>query len=165
MTASGFCFSPPPIIMFHRFRPTSHFIAPHSWANDPCGAIYIPETKEYLLCYQWNPGSSDGGNSAWGMARSSDLVTWRDCSPALELGVKTVYDSCGVFSGSIISKLLNGRRVLFLFYTSVSAMPIHWSKPYIDGCESQSVAVSTEFGNSWHRYENNPLITQPQSVN
>jgi hypothetical protein len=25
-----------------RFRPKSHFIAPHSWSNDPCGAVYVP---------------------------------------------------------------------------------------------------------------------------
>ncbi len=112
-----------PTMAFTRFRPTSHFIAPHSWMNDPCGAIYVPETQEYLLCYQWNPGTADGGNSAWGMAKSRDLVTWEDCSPALKLGAS--YDRLGVFSGSITSKIVRGRRILFLFYTSVSALPIH----------------------------------------
>ena len=144
---------------FNRFRPTSHYIAPHSWMNDPCGAVYVPETEEYLICYQWYPGQTDGGNSAWGMARSKDLVIWKDCSPAIQNG--PTYDSQGVFSGSIVSRLVDERRVLFLFYTSVSAVPIHWSLPYLDGCESQSVAVSTDFGNSWHRYEHNPLLRSP----
>jgi beta-fructofuranosidase len=94
--------------------------------NDPCGAIYVPETQEYIFCYQWNPGVALGGNSAWGMAKSKDLVTWEDCSPALRNG--TSYDSLGVFSGSITSKIIDGRRVLFLFYTSVSALPIHVSR-------------------------------------
>jgi beta-fructofuranosidase len=146
---------------FDRFRPRSHFIAPHSWANDPCGAVYLPETKEYLFCYQWNPGTTEGGNSAWGMARSKDLVTWQDCSPAIRNGIPTSYDSHGVFSGSIVSRVVEGRRVLFLFYTSVSALPIHWSVDYIKGCESQSVAFSTDFGRSWHRYEKNPLLKTP----
>jgi beta-fructofuranosidase len=146
---------------FNRFRPTCHFIAPHSWSNDPCGAVYIPETREYLFCYQWNPGSTEGGNCAWGMARSKDLVTWEDCSPAIRNGITTSYDSLGVFSGSIVSRLIKDRRVLFLFYTSVSGLPIHWSKDYIKGCESQSVAFSTDFGRSWHRYENNPLLRIP----
>ncbi|KAH8904767.1 Arabinanase/levansucrase/invertase [Coniochaeta sp. PMI_546] len=144
---------------FERFRPTAHFIAPHSWANDPCGAVYIPETKEYIICYQWNPGTSEGGNCAWGMAKSRDLVTWEDCAPALQNGES--YDSKGVFSGSIVSRLIGGKRVLSLFYTSVSALPIHWSKPYICGCESQSVAISTDFGMTWSRHQQNPLIRQP----
>lgn len=147
---------------FNRFRPTSHFIPPHSWSNDPCGAVYIPETKEYRICYQWNPGTTRGGNSAWGMARSKDLVTWEDCSPALRNGA--TYDRLGVFSGSIVSRIVDGRRVLFLFYTSVSAVPIHWSLPYLDGCESQSVAFSTDYGNSWQRYEHNPLMTIPPKL-
>ena len=147
---------------FNRFRPTSHFIPPHSWSNDPCGAVYIPETKEYRICYQWNPGTTQGGNSAWGMARSKDLVTWEDCSPALRNG--STYDRLGVFSGSIVSRIVDGRRVLFLFYTSVSAVPIHWSLPYLDGCESQSVAFSTDYGNSWQRYEHNPLMTIPPKL-
>ena len=149
---------------FHRFRPTSHFIAPHSWSNDPCGAVYVPEIDQYLFCYQWNPGTTEGGNSAWGMARSKDLVTWEDCTPALQNGVTTAYDSFGVFSGSIVSRLIEDKRVLFLFYTSISALPIHWSKEYIKGCESQSVAFSTDFGKSWHRYEKNPLISAPPKL-
>ena len=146
---------------FNRFRPTSHFIAPDSWSNDPCGAVYVPETGEYLFCYQWNPGTTDGGNSAWGMARSKDLVIWEDCTPAIQNGITGSYDCLGVFSGSIVSKLVEGKRVLFLFYTSISALPIHWSKEYIEGCESQSVAFSTDYGRLWYRYENNPLISTP----
>ncbi|KAH8669696.1 glycosyl hydrolase [Tricladium varicosporioides] len=146
---------------FTRFRPTSHFIAPHSWSNDPCGAVYVPETQEYLFCYQWNPGTHEGGNSAWGMAKSKDLVTWEDCTPPIKNGITTSYDSFGVFSGSIVSRLIDEKRVLFLFYTSVAALPIHWSKEYLEGCESQSVAFSTDFGRSWHRYESNPLLSNP----
>ncbi len=92
------------------------------------------------------------------MATSKDLVTWQDCVPALTKGTDTNYDSCGVFSGSITSTLVEGRRVLYLFYTSISTVPYpHWSIPYIHG-ESQSVAVSTDFGRSWHRYQHNPLL-------
>jgi beta-fructofuranosidase len=106
---------------FYCFQPTSHFIAPHSWSNDPCGAVYIPETQDYIVCYQWNPGTAETGNSAWFMARSNDLVTWEDCSPAIRNGAS--YDCFGVFSGSIVSRTVDGRRTLFLFYTSVSVLP------------------------------------------
>ncbi|KAG6011545.1 hypothetical protein E4U54_008034 [Claviceps lovelessii] len=144
---------------YSRYRPISHFIAPHSWSNDPCGAVYIPESQEYLLCYQWNPGTTEGGNCAWGMAKSKDMVTWVDCMPAIWNG--TSYDSLGVFSGSIASRLVDGKRVLYLFYTSVSALPIHWSKLYIKGCETQSVAISTDLGKTWVRHASNPLIEEP----
>lgn len=144
---------------YRRYRPTSHFIAPHSWSNDPCGAVYVPESQEYLLCYQWNPGTTEGGNCAWGMAKSKDLVTWEDCTPAIWNSAP--YDSLGVFSGSIVSKLVDGKRVLYLFYTSVSATPIHFSKPYIKGCESQSVAISTDLGRTWVRHASNPLLQSP----
>ncbi|UNI23891.1 Beta-fructofuranosidase [Purpureocillium takamizusanense] len=157
--------SPSAGLAFRRFRPQSHFIAPHSWANDPCGAVYIPETREYLVCYQWNPGTSQGGNCAWGAARSRDLVTWEDCAPALCNGPAGSYDALGVFSGSIVSRLEQsgggGKRVLYLFYTSVSHMPIHWSRPYQPGCETQSVAVSRDLGRSWERHQRNPLISLP----
>lgn len=145
--------------LFERFRPRSHFIAPHSWSNDPCGAVYVPETKEYLVCYQWNPGTTIGGNCAWGMAKSKDLITWEDCPPPLWNG--TTYDSKGVFSGSIQSAVIDGKRVLLLYYTSVSNLPIHWSKPYLDGCETQSIAVSTDLGRSWDRYNQNPVLVNP----
>lgn len=87
------------------------------------------------------------------------MVTWRDCPPAIQNGSK--YDKLGVFSGSIVSRLIESKTVLFLFYTSVSALPIHWSAPYLNGCESQSLAISTDFGASWHRYVNNPLLSLP----
>lgn len=149
---------------FNRFRPASHFMAPHSWSNDPCGAVYIPEIKEYIFCYQWNPGTTEGGNCAWGMARSKTLVTWYDSMPAIRNGMAGSYDSLGVFSGSIVSRIVEEKRVLFLFYTSVSALPIHWSADYIEGCETQSVAFSTDFGTSWHRYEQNPLLRNPPKL-
>lgn len=95
------------------------------------------------------------------MAKSRDLVIWEDCEPALRNGAGDSYDRLGVFSGSIISKLIDEKRLLFLFYTSVSALPIHWSKPYIKGCESQSVAVSRDFGHSWQKFKNNPVLNTP----
>ncbi|OBT64220.1 hypothetical protein VE03_06842 [Pseudogymnoascus sp. 23342-1-I1] len=149
------------VVSFNTYRPSYHFIAPHSWMNDPCGAAYIPEIKEYILCYQWHPGTVEPGNSAWGMARSKDLITWVDCFPPLRNGPPGSYDPHGVFSGSLVSRVVNNTRVVYLFYTSISALPIHWSKPYITGCETQSLACSTDFGHSWHRYQNNPVLSEP----
>lgn len=71
------------------------------------------------------------------------------------------YDRLGVFSGSIVSRLVGGKRVLYLYYTSVSAVPIHWSKSYVRGCETQSVAISTDLGKTWARHDGNPLLKSP----
>jgi beta-fructofuranosidase len=95
------------------------------------------------------------------MAKSKNLVAWTDCSPPITNGAAGSYDQEGVFSGSIVSRVIDGKTALFLFYTSVSRLPIHWSKEYLEGCESQSVAFSTDFGVSWHRYQNNPLLSVP----
>ncbi|KAI9779160.1 MAG: hypothetical protein M1839_007695 [Geoglossum umbratile] len=146
---------------FNRWRPTFHVLAPRMWMNDPCGAAFIPETEEYLVTYQWFTGGTKWGNNAWGQARSKDLIRWTDCEPAITLGPPGSSDSLGVFSGSVTSKLSpRGKRMLYLFYTSVSHLPIHWSIPYFVGCESQSVAVSCDHGISWQKRKLNPLPLQ-----
>lgn len=73
------------------------------------------------------------------MAKSQDLITWEDCLPALRNG--TSYDRLGVFSGSIASKIVDGRRVLFLFYTSVSALPIHVTRSH-NSLQTQMLILS-----------------------
>ncbi|KAL5349025.1 hypothetical protein ACLOAV_006451 [Pseudogymnoascus australis] len=138
-------------VSFTTYRPSYHFIAPHSWMNDPCGAAYIPEIKEYIL-----PATPPG---AWPALRISSRGS--TASP-LRNGAPGSYDPHGVFSGSLVSRVVNNTRVVYLFYTSISALPIHWSKPYIAGCESQSLACSTDFGHSWHRYQNNPVLSEPR---
>ncbi|KAK5005779.1 hypothetical protein LTR28_007294 [Elasticomyces elasticus] len=49
--------------LFTRWRPTSHFIAPAGWMNDPCGAMYDPARDIYHLFYQWHPNHIN-----WGMS-------------------------------------------------------------------------------------------------
>ena len=83
-------------------------------------------------------------------------------SPALSLGPAGSCDSQSVFSGSIVSKIVDGKRVLYLYYTSISALPIHWSKPYIKGCETQSLAWSADLGLSWNKNAANPILSKPR---
>ncbi|OBT55269.1 hypothetical protein VE04_05189 [Pseudogymnoascus sp. 24MN13] len=133
-------------VSFNTYRPSYHFIAPHSWMNDPMTRRLHPRDQRL----------------AWGMARSKDLITWVDCFPPLLKGPPGASDPNGVFSGSLVSRVVNNRRVVYLFYTSISALPIHWSKPYISGCESQSLACSTDFGHSRPRYQENPVLSEPR---
>ena len=87
--------------------------------NDPCGTVYIPDTGEYVLFYQWGPKS---GETAWGTVRSEDLVHWTDAPQAIWNGSHgSKWDSRGVFTGSVFSSLnREGNRILSLYYTSVN---------------------------------------------
>lgn len=145
---------------FDKHRPRSHVIARTSFMNDPCGCVYIPETEEYLLCYQWAPESVTSFGDVWGCCVSKDLIHWQDRPNAIEAG-HADYDRLKTFSGSIFAVVEHGLTVLYLFYTSVRALPIHWQQPYKTGCESQSLAISRDFGQSWQRCPANPLLSSP----
>jgi beta-fructofuranosidase len=50
---------------------------------------------------------------------------------------------------------------LLIFYTSVSHLPTNWRLPYYPGTETQSLAISTDGGNTWEKYDDNPIIEGP----
>ncbi|ORY88002.1 glycosyl hydrolase [Protomyces lactucae-debilis] len=149
--------------MFQRHRPASHVIARRSFMNDPCSFVYIPETGEYLLCYQWSVSTQDSYGECYGTCTSTDLVVWHDKPSAIQRGHAS-YDSQACFSGSILPRTEHGHTVLYLYYTSVSSMPISWKLPYVPGCETQSLAISRDFGKSWQRHAANPLLKQPPAA-
>jgi beta-fructofuranosidase len=127
---------------------------------DPCSFAYIKETEEFLLCYQWSETSQTSYGERYGTCVSKDLAVWHDRPHAIEKGYAS-YDSEACFSGSILSRIEHGKTVLYLYYTSVSALPIFWKLPYQPGCETQSLAISHDLGKSWQRHRANPLLKQP----
>ncbi|KAF2218426.1 glycosyl hydrolase [Elsinoe ampelina] len=158
--------------LFTRWRPTSHFIAPAGWMNDPCGAMYDPTRDTYHLFYQWHPNHINWGNISWGHATSKDLVSWTDVggwegknAEALVTngGNNSTYNGLGIFSGTAQPVNLQGEQdgTLAVFYTSVQYLPTNWRIPYTPGTESQSIAISTDGGETWQDYENNPVIEGP----
>ncbi|KAF7719133.1 Beta-fructofuranosidase [Penicillium ucsense] len=171
--------------LFTRWRPTSHFLAPSGWMNDPCGPMYDPINKIYHLHYQFHPNHVNWGNISWGHATSDDLITWKDVDNNPQDGVAAwknqqaqslgttnltsdhhtpaLYNHLGIFSGTAQPvNLTGGSDGTFLaFYTSVSELPTSWSKPYLKGTESQSLAYSTDGGVTWQEYENNPVMSNP----
>ncbi|KAJ0420797.1 glycosyl hydrolase [Aspergillus carlsbadensis] len=147
---------------FTRWRPSFHLIAPRNWLNDPCGPGYDPSTKKYHVAYQWNPKGNDWGDIAWGCATSSDLVSWEvDAEPCLVPAAP--YDDKGIFTGCFQPMNLRGEKdgTLVYFYTSVNKLPIHYTLPYTPGCETLSVALSSDQGRTWERYAENPIIDGP----
>ncbi|KAL4867313.1 hypothetical protein BDV12DRAFT_171686 [Aspergillus spectabilis] len=147
---------------FKRWRPQFHLLAPKNWLNDPCGPGYDPSTGKYHLAYQWNPKDNDWGDICWGRATSTDLVSW-ETDPEPCLVPSTSYDNKGIFTGCFQPVNLQGQQdgTLTYFYTSVKSLPIHYTLPYSNGCETLSIALSHDVGRTWERHAQNPILPGP----
>ncbi|MFA9455303.1 glycoside hydrolase family 32 protein [Halalkalibacter sp. AB-rgal2] len=129
-----------------KYRPQFHFSPRKHWMNDPNGLVFYK--GEYHLFYQYYPGGNTWGPMHWGHAKSNDMVKWQHCSIALEP------DELGmIFSGSVVvdwhdtSGFFNGGEGLVAIFTHSN-----------EGVQTQSIAYSLDEGQSWTKYENNPVI-------
>ena len=128
--------------------PAYHHIPPYGWMNDPNGMFY--KDGVYHLYYQHNPYGCTWGNMHWGHSTSRDLVHWENEGTPLEP------DAWGyVFSGSCVVDHENtsgfGEDAVVAFYTS--SKPTMWTD-----CQTQSIAVSTDGGYVFDKYEGNPVL-------
>ena len=119
------------------------------------------------------------GNISWGHATSKDMITWQDKNgwrdgEAVALGPtgNGSYNGLGIFSGTGQPVNLQGEQdgTLLIFYTSVQYLPTNWKIPYTPYTETQSMVYSTDGGDTWVEYENNPIIdattgTEPMNWN
>lgn len=82
---------------------------------------------------------------------------------AIVTGPVGSYNGLGIFSGTAQPVNIQGEQdgTLLAFYTSVSHLPTNWRIPYQDETETQSLAISTDGGETWEEYENNPVIRHP----
>ncbi|KAF6816522.1 hypothetical protein CSOJ01_02904 [Colletotrichum sojae] len=143
--------------LFTRWRPRSHFLGPHSWMNDPCGAIYDPATETYHLHYQFHPNHATWGNISWGHAVSKDLFHWtdirdwaNDSSVSLAAG-RYAAGPLSQFTGTTQPVNLEGENdgTLLTFGTGIHYLPTNWKKPYITGTEVQALYTSADGGSTW----------------
>lgn len=127
-----------------KFRPLYHFSPAYGWMNDPNGMCY--KDGVYHLCYQYNPYGATWGNMSWGHATSRDLVTWQQQEVALSGdGLGAIFSGCAVVDEEGVAGF--GRGAIVLFYTSAGIG------------QTQCMAYSTDNGKSFHKYENNPILT------
>jgi len=120
-------------------RPYLHYKPAYGWTNDPNGMVY--KDGEWHLYFQWNPFGSLWGNMTWGHAVSKDLLHWEQRLMAI------APDSLGaVFSGSAVVK----DDKIVAMYTSAGR------------AQTQSIAVSSDGGNTFAKNENNPVLTSPR---
>ncbi|KAH8880196.1 putative beta-Fructufuranosidase [Thozetella sp. PMI_491] len=144
----------PPTASFERWRPSFHLQPLSGWMNDPCGPGFDPTTGLYHVSFQWNPRDNDWGDISWGHATSPDFVSW-DLDPSPSLSPDKPYDHLGVFTGCFHA---SDASPLTYVYTSVNSLPIHHTLPYKRGCESLSIAISTDNGQTWTKHPSNPII-------
>ncbi|MCT9002362.1 glycoside hydrolase family 32 protein [Microbacterium memoriense] len=134
-------------------RPVAHFTTRDTWLNDPNGLLYYEGT--YHLFYQTNPHGSTWGNISWGHATSTDLVAWTEHDIAIPFTADEM-----AFSGSAVVDVRNtagfagpGQTAFVAVYTS--ARPPRDDEP---ASQSQSLAYSLDEGQTWNRYEGNPVL-------
>jgi len=119
-----------------RFRPLYHHTPLYGWMNDPNGMFY--KDGVWHLYYQYNPYGSQWENMTWGHSTSRDLVHWEAQPLAIEsdwLGT--------IFSGSCVTR---GDEVVAI-YTSAGHH------------QTQSIAISKDNGQTFTKYEGNPVLT------
>lgn len=127
-----------------KYRPLYHHTPLYGWMNDPNGMVY--KDGVWHLCYQWNPFGSKWQNLSWGRSTSRDLIHWEHQGAVLEP------DGLGmIFSGSSAIDSTNsagfGANSIVAMYTSAAASQI------------QSLAYSTDGGNTFTTYPANPVLT------
>ncbi|RUT41448.1 glycoside hydrolase [Paenibacillus anaericanus] len=141
-----------------RFRPGFHFSPPSHWLNDPNGLVFYEGS--YHLFYQHHPYDNKWGPMHWGHAVSKDLVHWEHLPVALfpdEHGA--IFSGCCVVDWKNSSGLFEGSHGLVALFTHANTHP-ETGQPR----QRQSLAYSSDKGQTWHKYEGNPVLTEDELV-
>lgn len=144
-----------------KHRPQFHFSAGTGWLNDPNGLVYYK--GRYHLFFQHNPSGNDWGNMTWGHAVSPDLVHWKQVDNAiLPDNLGTIFSGSAVVDADNTSWFKTGdEKPLIAFYTSAGGT----SEESKDAPFTQSIAYSTDGGDTWTKYSGNPVIPHIKGAN
>lgn len=137
------------------FRPNYHFTPKKNWMNDPNGLVY--QNGKYHLFFQHYPDSTVWGPMHWGHAVSKDLISWEEKPIAL------YPDSLGyIFSGSAVVDKNNtagfGKDAMITMFTYHDPKGEKAGK---EDFQTQGIAYSLDEGETWTKYEGNPVIKNP----
>lgn len=141
-------------------RPQFHFSAKENWLNDPNGLVYYKGV--YHLFFQHNPFGNTWGNMSWGHATSTDLVRWTEQPVAIPQTFNDAGESIeDIFSGSAVVDWNNtsgfgstDHPPMVAIYTSAYTS----RHPTLAGRQAQSLAYSTDEGQTWTKYSGNPVL-------
>ena len=137
------------------WRPSAHLTPRQNWMNDPNGLVHVD--GRYHAFYQYNPHGNEWGNMSWGHSSSTDLVHWEEHPVALPATTEEE-----AFSGSVVYDRDNRSGLgtaenppLVAVYTSA----FKEGSGHEPGTQAQSVAWSTDQGESWQRHPGNPVLS------
>lgn len=137
------------------YRPQFHFTPKEMWMNDPNGLVY--NNGIYHLFYQFYPADIVWGPMHWGHATSKDLVYWEHKPIAL------YPDENGyIFSGSAVLDKNNTSGLGTSDNPPLVAIFTYHNKNKeeegLNDFQTQGIAFSLDNGESWTKYQNNPVI-------
>ncbi|WP_258069548.1 MULTISPECIES: GH32 C-terminal domain-containing protein [unclassified Rathayibacter] len=135
------------------YRPAIHYSPTKNWMNDPNGLVYYEGV--YHLYYQYNPQGTRWGNMSWGHATSTDLTHWTEQPLAIPGDAES-----DIFSGSIVVDKDNTSGFGTAENPPLVAM---YTAAYKTGEQAQALAYSTDAGQTWTKYEGNPVIDRDQN--
>ena len=140
------------------YRPQFHFSPEKKWMNDPNGLVFYKGV--YHLFYQYYPEDIVWGPMHWGHATSSDLTHWKNHKIALfpdKLGL--------IFSGSAVVDVNNTTGLGTIEKPAMVAIFTYHNmeieKAGGINMQSQGLAYSLDEGETWVKYEGNPIIANP----
>ncbi|HKL15296.1 MAG TPA: hypothetical protein VJ915_06650, partial [Balneolaceae bacterium] len=135
-----------------RYRPQYHYTPKINWMNDPNGLVYHDGT--FHLFHQYNPFGNKWGYMSWNHATSTDLVHWQHQPVAIPYGEE---QEEGIFSGSAVVDHNNSSG--FGDGTTAPIVAIYTSAYGGENPrQSQSLAYSTDGGETFQKYEGNPVL-------
>jgi sucrose-6-phosphate hydrolase SacC (GH32 family) len=138
-----------------RYRPQFHYTAAKGWINDPVGLVFYK--GQYHIFNDHNPfscqfpsGRTDGEQSHWTHAISSDLVHWQHLPIAVYPDANgACWSGSGVVDWRNTTGFQTGKEPpLILIYTSAG------------NSFGQSLVYSNDRGRTWNKYKGNPVIKQ-----
>jgi len=142
-------------------RPLIHFSPMHGFMNDPNGLCYYNGTYHYFS--QLNPFGFGACNTHWLHATSTDLYHWEEQPYAIipqEDG--RIYSGSGVVDYANTSGFQTGEHPPMLLFYTPSGGKSRWGrgKPFEIG-----IAISTDGGETFHKYDKNPIIKNISFMN
>ena len=148
-----------------QYRPYLHYSPQKNWMNDPNGLVY--HNGKYHMFYQYNPFGTTWGNMSWGHATSTDLLHWQEQPLAIPQGLNgTGQPVEDIFSGSVVVDSQNSSGFgsaqnppLVAIYTS-NYTGYH---PTLANKQAQSLAYSTDDGQTWTKFSGNPVLNRNSS--
>jgi sucrose-6-phosphate hydrolase SacC (GH32 family) len=137
-----------------KYRPQFHFTAKKNWLNDPNGLFYY--NGVYHMFFQYMPPHRPGAYKDWGHAVSEDLIHWEQT--LYPITPHKVWAGC--WSGSAVVDLNNsagfqtGKEKTIVAFITNGGNPQAGIGPLCTQC----IAYSTDGGQSFKYYDQNPVI-------